>query len=239
MYSREVDEFNYTFGVSGKLLRNTLLMFDYETESLWPVITGESITGVMKGKKLKEIVSSQKIAWKEWKLLYPDTKVLSLHKKETPGYDNYMDYHTSLVKTGIFPVENRDHRLDPKTTVISININGKQKVYPLDIFRKRKYISDKFQDSHLLIYHDSRTNNTVVYNRSIENTILDFNNHSLNNKKDKSVFKDSLTETEWDLDKGVAIKGKLKGTELKKIDFKNIYWFIWAEYFPLSEIYKE
>ncbi|MCR4289343.1 MAG: DUF3179 domain-containing protein, partial [Candidatus Scalindua sp.] len=63
VYNREIDDKEYTFGVSGKLLKNTLVMFDYETESLWPIAYGEAIDGELTGRKLNTIPGCQKIPW--------------------------------------------------------------------------------------------------------------------------------------------------------------------------------
>ena len=55
VYSRTIDDREFTFGVSGMLLKNALIMFDYETRSLWPVMMNRSVKGDMKGTKLTEI----------------------------------------------------------------------------------------------------------------------------------------------------------------------------------------
>ncbi len=215
------------------MLKNTLLMFDYETESLWPVISGEAITGIMKGERLKEVVSSQKISWQEWFNAHPNSKALSYYGQESPGFDNYMDYHTSWIKTGIFPVENRDPRLKPKTTIIGLNIDGQQKAYPLDLFKSRTIITDRFGGLPLLIYHDNSTNNTIVYKARAGKHASNFN---MSNERD--IVVDSVTGSKWNLKTGDAIEGKLKGKRLEMVDFKNAYWFIWAEYYPDTAVYK-
>lgn len=228
------------FGVSGKLLKNTLLMFDYETRSLWTAISGRSIEGVLEGKRLDEIVSAQKITWQEWHRLHPDSKILTYRGRETAGYDNYRDYHESWLKTGIYPVKNKDRRLKSKATVIAIDINGKQKAYPLDLFKDTKIISDDFHGLSLLIYHDNLTNNTIVYNRKIDDVILEFDRlkSSRLQRDAHDIVADSITGARWDLKTGMAIEGALKGETLGTVNFKNIYWFIWAEYYPESEIYQ-
>ena len=78
MYSRELDGKTYTFGVSGKLWRDALVMYDHQTRTLWSHITGEAIEGALKGKRLTVLSSMPRIAWKEWKQHYPETKVLSV-----------------------------------------------------------------------------------------------------------------------------------------------------------------
>ena len=217
-------------------------MFDYETKSLWPVISGESIVGVMKGKRLAEVVSSQKITWKEWNNLHPDTKVLSYDGRQTAGYDNYKDYHSSRAKTGIYTVKQKDNRLKPKTTVIGLEINGKRKVYPVELFKKKGIMSDVFEDLPLLFCHDKTTNNTIVYNRKIEDKILEFKEVKISPFERNNVYAhiavDTPTGSKWDLNTGKAVDGIFKGKSLEKVDFKKVYWFVWADYYPDSKIYK-
>ncbi len=216
-------------------------MFDYETESLWNAISGEAVKGELKGEKLQEIASIQKILWKEWKVMHPDTKVLTYKGKESAGYDNYREYHKSKTKTGIIRVASKDKRLKPKETVIALEIEGNQKVYPLNIFKNRKIVSDSFQKRDLLFYHDHLTNNTIVYIRKIGETILEFpdlNNPLLQQISD-DIITDKTTGTKWDMKSGMAIDGALKGKELEMIEFKNVYWFVWADHYPDTEIYKQ
>ena len=93
MYDRDIDGKVYTFGVSGNLLKNTLVMFDYETESLWPIVYGKAVHGKLAGRKLNEFTVCQKVPWGTWKELHPNTLVLSHNGARTVGYDVYEAYH--------------------------------------------------------------------------------------------------------------------------------------------------
>ncbi len=216
-------------------------MFDYETESLWNAISGEAIKGELKGKKLQEVECAQKIQWKEWKELYPDTKVLTYKGRESTGHDNYNNYHKNSAATGIISVTNKDDRLKPKDTVIALQIDNWQKVYPLEIFRKRKTVSDTFQKRPLLLYHDHITDNTRVYSRKMGGTILEFTDmdNSPSMQKSADIMTDKSTGTKWNVKYGIAIEGPLKSKKLNSIEFKNVYWFVWADHYPGTEIYKQ
>jgi len=52
VYDRIVDGRELTFGVSGKLAEDDLVMYDRETDSEWKQSTGESIAGPMEGRSL-------------------------------------------------------------------------------------------------------------------------------------------------------------------------------------------
>jgi hypothetical protein len=52
VYDRRIAGKELTFGVSGKLHANSLIMYDHQTDSLWSHLVGAAVTGSLKGKKL-------------------------------------------------------------------------------------------------------------------------------------------------------------------------------------------
>jgi hypothetical protein len=62
--------------VSGKLLYNTLVMFDRETESLWSQLYGGALDGPLAGQGLA-VYPSLHTEWAAWQAQHPDTLVLS------------------------------------------------------------------------------------------------------------------------------------------------------------------
>lgn len=229
VYNREIDGKEYTFGVSGKLLKNTLVMFDYETESLWPIVYGEAIDGEMSGKKLENIPIGQKMSWGAWKESHPDTRVLSYHGSRTIGYDVYAGYH-KREDTGIYPAKNIDKRLSFKTNVIGIEVNDKHKAYPFSLFNNTKIVTDEFQGLNLLVYRNKETGAIMVYDREVEGSAIDF-------EMDIEYAKDNKTNAAWDMENGIAISGDMKGKTLRPISFLAVYWFVWADYFPDTEVF--
>ncbi|MFQ5685261.1 MAG: DUF3179 domain-containing protein [Candidatus Scalindua sp.] len=229
VYNREIGGEDYTFGVSGKLLKNTLVMFDYETESLWPIVYGEAIDGELTGRKLNNIPGSQKTSWGAWKTLHPDTLVLSYHGSRTIGYDVYADYH-KREDTGIYPTKNIDERLGIKTNIIGIEVNDKYKAYPFSLFNNTKIVTDKFQGMNLLIYRNNETGTIMVYDRKVDEHVIDF-------EKYMDYSTDNTTNTTWDLENGIGIKGGMKGKTLRPVRFLSVYWFVWADYYPETEVF--
>ena len=61
--------------MSGKLVMNALVMYDYQTDSLWSHFTGDAIKGDYLGTRL-ELVPSTHTTWGRWKELHPDTLAL-------------------------------------------------------------------------------------------------------------------------------------------------------------------
>ncbi len=62
MYARLIDGIEYRFGVSGKLYRNGLIMYDDVTGSLWSHVAGRAVVGDLAGTEL-ELMSAIHTDW--------------------------------------------------------------------------------------------------------------------------------------------------------------------------------
>ena len=239
MYSRELDGKTYTFGVSGKLFRDALLMYDHQTRTLWSHITGEAVQGELKGKRLKMLAGTPRITWKDWKRNQPLTKVLSVANDfrgpergiQDIRTDNYAMYHASS-DAGISGTQYTDDRLMNKELVVGVRINESYRAYPFTTFKKKSIINDEVGDVPVLAFHDLDSNATAVFLRVVDEQTLRF-------EPARGYFvKDVTTKTTWNLITGMATKGKLKGHTLERLPAMNIYWFAWARYHPETTVYK-
>lgn len=134
VYSGEIEDKIFTFGVSGRLFKSNVLIYDHQTESLWSQLKETAIAGPMAGKKLKKI-PAKRLAWKRWLDMYPMTKVLSTETGFSRDYnvDPYEDYHRVF---GImFPVGDVRKDLSAKEMVLGIELNGVTKAYPLSLLK--------------------------------------------------------------------------------------------------------
>lgn len=233
VYSRIVKEQELTFGVTGSLWRNGLVMYDHQTSTLWSGITGEALEGPLVGSRLNVLLSTQKIRWREWRGLYPESQVLSIDGLEDPAIDQYWDYHSSE-NTGLFTVRHEDFRLPQKSLVIGVLINGQTKAYPFSLFKGRAIIQDTLAGEKIVIFRDHESDVTMVYERSMNGITLEF-------EQDSSSWwiRDRATHTTWNMVKGKGVSGPLAGTKLKRLPHLNIYWFAWADFYPFTTIYDE
>ncbi len=181
MYSRILNGKTLTFGVSGKLWKNALVMYDRETETLWSHLTGEALSGPLAGETLTMLAAMPRVKWKEWQAQYPNTEVLSVRGREDQRTDTYRDYHGSS-RTGLFTPENRDKRLRNKETVIGVTLGSQQKAYPLKekLWKGKekgtwKLIQDRIGDTPLLVFYEQDLYATGVYDRRLKDgTLLEF-----------------------------------------------------------------
>jgi Protein of unknown function (DUF3179) len=72
VYDPRIEGRTLSFGVSGKLYKSNLLLFDRQTDSLWSQLLQQAITGSLTGKKLV-MVSAQHTTWELWRSQHPDS----------------------------------------------------------------------------------------------------------------------------------------------------------------------
>ena len=87
-----------TFGVSGRLINNNLVMYDRATEAWWPQILATSIPGPWNANPGTHSLREFRLVWTswgEWRDLHPDTRVLSTDTGFARNYgrDPYGSYN--------------------------------------------------------------------------------------------------------------------------------------------------
>ncbi len=131
----------YTFGVSGRLYKSNVLLYDHQTESLWSQLLEKGVSGPAVGKKLKKLAFSR-TSWKGWKQRHPNTLVLSTETGYSRDYS--LDPYTGYYRVGTiwFPVGEVRKDLSPKEKVMGIEIKNKTRAYPLAKLQKRPGITE-------------------------------------------------------------------------------------------------
>ena len=236
MYDRRISGKEFTFGVSGKLHANSLIMYDHRTDSLWSHLVGAAVSGPMKGQKLK-IVDSMLTHWNTWKKLYPNSKVLSTGQEGlfASTRDPYESYYRSA-DTGIIPTRRSDKRIYPKEFVLGLTINDKAKAYPFSSLSRQPVINDRFQEVQMLVVFDAATATGVIFKRSLEGKELVFKQLTI--PENKGLFLvDNATKSVWEGLLGKAVQGPLKGKKLEPAPMTPSFWFGWLDHYPDTEIF--
>lgn len=152
------------FGVSGKLINSNLVMYDRKTNSYWPQMLGQAITGPAKGNALQEfpIVWT---TWEKWKAKYPSTKVLSRktgflrdYSVEGDPYGSYVASNKGYYESDpvIFELTNEDKRLPPKTVVVGLRDSENNAVAILkDYLRQNKKVEVKLGERMVVVNYDT------------------------------------------------------------------------------------
>lgn len=127
--------------MSGKLYNSNLVMYDRKTNSYWSQLDGLAIVGELAGSKL-ESVDIDTVVWRDWKSENADSEVLSQKTGfDRPyGVDPYGSYYEDSFV--LFPVENRDDSVHPKTVIFGLEVNGSYKAYKEDDLKELRVIED-------------------------------------------------------------------------------------------------
>jgi hypothetical protein len=119
VYVRQVEEQVLTLIVSGKLWRNSLIMQDKESGSLWSHITGKGMEGPHTGAQLEQIPAVQ-TTWAQWQAEHPDTRVLK--KTEEVKSSQYQSYFDDPERNGLFRTIWLEDRMPGKSLVHGVAI---------------------------------------------------------------------------------------------------------------------
>ena len=114
VYARTLGGKTYTFQVSGKLWRNSLIMQDRETGSSWSHVTGRAIDGKTKGAQLEKLEAVE-TTWELWNEAHPNTVVLE--KSEEVRESHYQEYFDDPKRMGLFRAQWLTEKMSGKTLV--------------------------------------------------------------------------------------------------------------------------
>jgi len=230
VYTRTVKGQELTFGVSGKLYKDALVMFDRETETLWTQVDGSVLRGKLEGSRLQPVPAVQ-TTWSEWKRLHPATLVL----KKDPRIRGtlYTDYHSDPQKMGIAGARNPDARLPGKALVVTLREESEALAVKVDALKRTLLHQTELRGQPLAIVYSPAGNSARVFDRRVEGQTLGF---SVVRRGDEVLLRDKQTSTLWSGLTGKAQEGKLAGRELRAVPHMMNYWFAWAAYNPRTRV---
>ena len=232
MYSRTIGDEEHTFGVSGKLIMNALVMYDHQTRTLWSQFLRKGVEGELKDVEL-DVVPVTQTTWGTWKELHPDTKVMSTGG--LGGFDNYNGYYSSS-RPGVIGEAFEDDRLDTKALVVGVDFNGVTKAYPTSRLINNPVLNDDVGGQATLVYMDSSTGTALVFDRTVDDRVLTF---SLDGEPNgiQTKLVDEETGTIWSAFSGLAVKGELSGARLERLPSHLSFWFAWTDWYRDTELY--
>ena len=230
VYSREIEGRTFTFGVSGKLLKNALIMFDYETKSLWPVMMNRAVVGEMKGAYLEELPVIRKTTWGTWKEQHPETKVLSVEGREYVQRNVYGDGFAKG-KMAVRPIENKDDRLPALKRVIGVVVGKSSRAYTLSRLRLEGVVRDRIAERPIVLAIDPARDAVGGFVARARGEDLEFEPELTDGHLEDH------TGTLWDLESGDAVRGRFEGERLERVGIRDVFWYTWADYFPETTIY--
>lgn len=222
------------FGVSGLLFRNNLILYDRSTDSKWSQMQMRAVNGPRSEDNTGNM-NVIETTWKTWKLMYPDSKVLTTNT----GYDrNYQSFaYGSAI---LYPIKNIDNRLEKRVRVHGViaskiaDEGALVRAYEIRKFGEDiSLIYDQLQKEQIILVGSAEMNFVVSFKATLNGSLLDFEpiHSSL-----PIVMKDQ-EGNKWDVF-GTAVEGPREGEQLTPVKSYTGYWFAWADFFPTIEIYE-
>ena len=228
MYAREVEAQTLTFGVSGMLYKDALIMFDRETESLWTQVDGLGILGPLEGRQLRALPAIH-ATWKQWKTPYPESQVLSKNAITPSAYTAYNGNRD----LGILGRRNEDSRLGGKEKILGVVNDATSIAFPVDDVRRAGLVQVEIGAQPIVLFAASDDLPIFAYDRTVTSRTLTF--EMLDD--DALHVRDIETGTEWDIRNGLGISGPLADHQMERVVAHSAFWFGWRGYFPATDVW--
>jgi hypothetical protein len=232
VFDRVVDR-ELTFGVSGYLLYNNLVMYDHQTDTLWSQLLAQGMRGAL-SKRCLELLPSQLTTWGAWKQVHPETRVLSaaqLGQHADEIIDPYSGYYVSGA-AGLSGQTDTDDRLKAKELVVGLTAGSEARAYALQVLQAEGVINDQLGPLPALLIYDEALQTAVVYRRRVKVQILTFEGYA-----QADLLRDVETGSLWEVRSGLAVEGPLAGSRLPRLAAPLVFWFAWSEIHPKTGVF--
>lgn len=252
VYNREVNTPSgtkqLTFGISGLLCHNDMIMFDRETESWWEQIMGNGIAGKYSGTDL-EMIPAMLISVYDYFDRFPHGKILSPEYMDAYISTHHhrpfhnLEHHNSLIHKYYLP-EETDPRLPPLEHVLDVHIENHDRIYPFHALAQQPVVNEIFGDIHIVIFYHGEMVSTLdkddlskskhVGSATAFESRLNGVNYTF--QKTGNYFTDDQTHSIWDIT-GYCKEGVLQGQQLWMLPQSNHFAFAYLAFFPDVEIF--
>lgn len=214
-----------TFGVSGQLINNNLVMYDRSTERWWPQVLATAIPGWDTDAAIGQSLREFRVVWTswgQWKHRFPNTQVLT----ENTGYirdygrDPYGSYNP---RSGYYEPDSEpmftplspNDRYPPKTVVIGVRTTEGTVAFVKQTLRQEGVLDGELVGIPHTAVYDPRLDTAYVY---------------------RNPDRVSLTPT----DKGVQADGAVHAPDALPLEHVHTFdamWFAWSGFYPGSSVY--
>jgi hypothetical protein len=249
-FSREVDGRTLEFGVSGKLYKSALVMYDRQTNSLWLHFEGRAIQGPLTGTRL-DLIPVQLLSFGEWRREYPRGHVLSRATGHNRPYgENPYEYYDTNKRpfTGFFrgPIS---PKLVPMARVVGVAIGETAVAYPythLSSGGEAGVANDSVSGQEIVLLWSAGTASALDQPRISNGRDVGASGvfvpivggRMLTFEVEDGAFVDRETGSTWTL-AGRAVSGPLTGERLEPVPHLDTFWFAWWGHYPETAVKPE
>jgi len=162
-----------TFGVSGRLVNNNLVMYDRATETWWPQVLATAVPGPWNETPETRSLREFRLVWttwERWRSQYPDTRVLSRDTGFAKNYDRdpYGSYNPRRgyyepESSPMFSSPSNDDRLATKTVVLGARTPEGAVAFEKHRLRNERLVTGDLAGTPVLAVYDDALDTGYVY----------------------------------------------------------------------------
>ncbi|HXH80592.1 DUF3179 domain-containing protein [Nocardioides sp.] len=243
-FERTVAGQTTTFGTSGLLYADNLVMYDRLTESLWPQLTGRASVGTRTGDELVSIPMGT-VGWAQFRKEHPDGTVLSRTTGMGRHYgDNpYVGYDDPDSEPMFALPSDPDARLRVKARVVGVGKGAWAVAIPREVLAARRVQHVRVGPRRVVLWHfpgqRSALDTAEIPEGEEIGSVGAFVAHaagrSLEFVVEEGTIRDLQTGSSWNVF-GRAAAGPLTGRRLEAVAHLDTFWFAWAAFQPKTSL---
>lgn len=228
MWERALDGRTLQFRLIG-INNQNFLMEDLETGSWWQQVTGEAISGPLRGRRLTPVLHDE-VTFAIWREEHPGTRVLGL---DAQGSRIEADWETGTARAPVVVPARDGDPLAPRDVVIGVSVNGEDRAYPRTLVSRVGAVVDDLGGTPIAVLEADDGHSVRVFSRALDGAVV-----SLLRKSGRAPARyiDETTGSEFDF-AGHAVSGPLAGRTLTRVPHLSDYWFDWRLYHPQTTVY--
>jgi len=213
-------------------------MVFYDKTSRCSVIQIENKT---RGENMAlQTVSTVTLKISTWQSLYPESRVWVRPREWRDIFYLRLLSRADVIDPAspvkVYALQNpQDDRLSMKSLVLGLRNGDDNRAYPVPLFAQTPLINDQLGDKHLLLVSAFDADYIQVFDREVApGATLTFKLSST-----PGNFVDTHGDSEWS-PQGKCISGSYAGRQLQLFPHYNkIFWYVWADFFPATDIYSQ
>jgi hypothetical protein len=248
VWTRESGGLVLTFHLAG-INNQNFLMRDDQTGSYWQQITGEAVSGPLRGRRLT-LVASDELSFGLWAAEEPGGTVLKSVPKYASDYEK-KDWEVKMKKERtVLSFADPARGLEPRTLLLGIQALGASRAFPYDAVIQEKLVLDRVGAEPVLLVVGPDGESVRVFrdripgidgHPSFYRMLDDKQSHPhdagwLKQASAAPLLMDEATGSEWNF-QGCAVSGKASGLCLESVAAVKDYWFDWRNYNPKTTVY--
>ena len=149
---------------------------DATTKSWWRQVSGEAITGRLKGQQLPEVFSTQ-TSLADWLELNPNSLVMQADENFIKSYDSTFKFESGTSKSKLTGTDSLSWK--DKSWVIGVKAGKETKAYDWNQLKKEKLIQDKIGSTPVLIVLSKNDKSFFAFERPGDNSTFSLSGDTL------------------------------------------------------------